>query len=105
MSITNNGISYAASVAGTQMAEKQAQTDKNTQSVQSHQRKADSLELAAKAEGLGGTEEESASSEDRDADGRQAWARIREDSREEESNNDKSLDASGKIGKTLDLSG
>lgn len=105
MSIGNLGFAYAASLAGTNNAEKQSHVDKNARENSTQERKSDSLERSAKAEGLGGTEEESASNEDRDADGRQAWVRFGHQTPQEEDRKEKSIDTTGQIGNSLDLSG
>lgn len=76
------------------------------QDIKNHERKVDSDERGAEAQGVGGNDKESeATSGDRDADGRQAWQwtlrRQRQDGDEERS----APDPSGQSGTTLDLSG
>jgi len=82
-----------------------AAQDQNTQA-----RETDASQKAAKAEGVGETEEDHEAA-DRDADGRRIWERNQADGErpEEESDADASKptsrDASGERGNRLDLSG
>ncbi len=77
-----------------------------SQDAKVHDRKLDSAEKAAQAQGIDGDDKESAaSSEDRDADGRQAWQWQQRQRRQEEKNEHQPPDISGQSGKTIDLSG
>jgi len=107
MSIVNFGSAVAAGIAGSAQAQRQTSaTDQASQDAAVAQRKADSTERAVKAAGVGTTEEESQqSSEDRDADGRRAWEWIIKNKSQEGSVRDKSIDTTGQIGNSLDLSG
>ncbi len=77
------------------------------QDAKAHERKLESAEKAAQAQGIEGDDKESAaSSEDRDADGRQAWRWFQQQQgRQEEKKEHQVPDLSGQSGKTLDLSG
>ncbi len=76
------------------------------QDVKAHERTVDANERAAQAQGISGDDKESeATSGDRDADGRQAWQRNPRQARQEEAEEHKVADLSGKTGSTLDLSG
>ncbi len=72
-----------------------------------YDRKLESAEKAAQAQGLEGENKESAaSSEDRDADGRQAWQWFQQQRKQQEEKNDHAVpDIHGQSGNNLDLSG
>jgi hypothetical protein len=60
----------------------------------------------AQAQGLGGSKESEKPSEDRDADGRQAWQwTLKQKAKKDEENEHKVKDPSGVTGNNLDLSG
>ncbi|MDR1923620.1 MAG: hypothetical protein LBQ66_04525 [Planctomycetaceae bacterium] len=76
------------------------------QDVKSHERKVDSNERTAQAQGIGGEKESSATSEDRDANGQQAWQWNQHKPKQEQQKDKKPPhDPSGQIGSTLDLNG
>lgn len=77
------------------------------QDAKTHERKVDSEQRSAEAQGIGGNDKESeAASEDRDADGRQAWRwTLRQPKQNNEENEQKAPDPSGQTGSNLDLSG
>ena len=94
-----------ASLAGTQLAERQSSVDRQTADARAHDRKVDSQTKAAEAQGLGGDDKESeAASGDRDADGRQAW-RWSQQQRRQKEGEPRPRDLSGKVGQNLDLDG
>lgn len=71
-----------------------------------HDRKVESGERAVKAAGVEGDDKESAAtSEDRDADGRQAWRWPQRQGKQAEEAEQQVPDLSGQSGNTLDLSG
>jgi hypothetical protein len=105
--MTSGNISYtfAAVAAGTHLSERQAENvEKQTQAT-NQERVRDSLERAEKAAEAGTVRDDSAETSDRDADGRQAWRRIRKGTKPPISEIEQSKDTTGKIGKTLDISG
>ena len=76
------------------------------QDAKAHERTVDSNERAAQAQGISGDDKESeATSEDRDADGRQAWQWNQRRGKQDEEKEHKVPDLSGKTGSTLDLNG
>lgn len=77
------------------------------QDVKTHERKVDSEQKAAKAQGVEGDDKESAAtSEDRDADGRQTWHwHGRRTQNSEDENGHRAPDITGQAGSQLDLSG
>jgi len=103
--VGNAGYSLAAAAAGTNMAERKGQADQKAQASANAERRVDSRDKAEKAATFSTTEEQATTSDDRDADGRSPWARIRQLSEEQERPQEKSLDLTGQIGKSLDLSG
>lgn len=73
---------------------------------QVQERKADSDRRLAQSQGIGGSKESDAASEDRDADGRQAWRwTIRQPKPKPEDEENKAPDITGQAGSNLDLSG
>ena len=96
----------AASMAGTQMAERNSSSvDRKAADARAQERKIDSQTKALEAAGSGGdTKESDASSADRDADGRQAWHWSQQRQRQKEGEH-RAKDPSGKTGQTLDLDG
>jgi len=107
MSLVNVNYTFAAVAAGSQLAEKQAESpEKLAQTAANAQRTRESLERAEKAASAESVRDDSAETSDRDADGRQVWQRINKKSKQEqEENREKSKDVSGQIGNTLDISG
>ncbi|GHT10473.1 hypothetical protein FACS1894170_02610 [Planctomycetales bacterium] len=74
--------------------------------VKAHDRSVESNERAANAQGISGDDKESqAASNERDADGRQAWQWNRHNSKREKEEEHKVHDLSGDVGTTLDLDG
>ncbi|MDR3234296.1 MAG: hypothetical protein LBT46_11650 [Planctomycetaceae bacterium] len=74
--------------------------------VKAHERTAESAERAANAQGVGSDDKESqAASNERDADGRQAWQWNRHNPKRTEEAEHKVHDLSGQTGVTLDLDG
>ncbi|MDR1485179.1 MAG: hypothetical protein LBT09_10190 [Planctomycetaceae bacterium] len=76
------------------------------QDVKTHERKVDTNERTAQAQGIGGEKESSATSEDRDANGQQAWQwsqhRKKQESQQEKPH---AHDLTGQVGTKLDLNG
>jgi len=106
MSLVNFGSAVAAGVVGSAQAQKQTSaTDQAAQDAAIHQRKTDSTQRAVKAAGFNSTEEESQTSEDRDADGRRAWEWNMKNKSQQQSVREKSIDPSGQTGNSIDLSG
>lgn len=78
----------------------------STQDSQVHERKADSDKRLAQSQGVGGSQESGAASEDRDADGRQAWRWTVPRKKEQEIQEEHGPpDLSGQAGSFLDLNG
>jgi hypothetical protein len=77
-----------------------------TQDVKVHERKVDTNERTAQAQGIGGEKESSATSEDRDANGQQAW-QWSQHKKKQETQQDKhpAADLTGQVGTKLDLNG
>lgn len=69
------------------------------------ERRAESQEKADRAAGVGSADEQSDATGERDADGRRPWERIRRPVRNEGEPESKSIDISGKVGNSLDISG
>ena len=108
MSVGNLGGSLAASFAGIQLSQQQQSqaSGQSTQAAANHSRTVQSLENAAKAEGLGDKDDQkSEASGDRDADGRRAWERHLRQNRQDEEHRDRSIDPTGQTGNSLDLCG
>ncbi len=107
MSIVNFGSAVAAGIAGSAQAQRQTSaSDRATQDAAAQQRTTDSKERAVKAAGVGANDEESSqSSGDRDADGRRAWEWILKNKQQDQEGQHKSIDPTGQIGNSLDLSG
>lgn len=107
MSMVNFGSAVAAGVAGTSQSQRQTSAaDGAVQDAAAHDRKLQSKDKAAKAEGVGSNEDPAgSSSEDRDADGRRAWEWILKNREEEQKHREKSIDTSGQVGNSLDISG
>jgi len=70
-----------------------------------HERTTESNQRAAQAQGFGEDKESAATSEDRDADGRQAWQWNQRQRKQQDHQEHKVQDISGKTGTTLDLDG
>ncbi|MEW4453966.1 MULTISPECIES: hypothetical protein [Bremerella] len=86
MSVGPMGASFASSIAGTDLAQRNSSdVPAAQQATSNHSRKVDSTEKAEKAAGVGDPDESEKVS-DRDADGRRAWERVGhpEDESEEE---------------------
>ncbi|MDR2762836.1 MAG: hypothetical protein LBB88_09565 [Planctomycetaceae bacterium] len=76
------------------------------QDIKSHERKVDSNERTAQAQGIGGEKESSATSEDRDANGQQAWQWSQHRKKQEQKQQKPPTpDLSGQVGTKLDLNG
>lgn len=107
MSIGNMGSIAAASVAGTQEAQKNTGTDRTAVDARNQERRVQSTEKADRAAGVGSSDDASNEADnERDADGRQAWERPkRPGARTPEQNAPQAKDTSGKLGNTLDLNG
>ncbi|MDR2346420.1 MAG: hypothetical protein LBE18_10165 [Planctomycetaceae bacterium] len=76
------------------------------QDIKSHERKVDSNERMAQAQGIGGEKESAATSEDRDANGQQAWQWSQHKKKQEQKQEKlPAADPSGQIGTKLDLNG
>ena len=106
--MTSSNISYtfAAAAAGIQLSEKQSDSpEKNAQSAQAFERARDSVERAEKAAEAGAVRDDSAETGDRDGDGRSPWQRTQKNKSGKKKSQEKSKDITGKIGKTLDLTG
>lgn len=75
--------------------------------VKTHERKVESDQKASEAQGLSGDDKESAAtSEDRDADGRQAWRWTERPAKKaDDEKENKTPDLTGQTGSNLDLSG
>ena len=71
-----------------------------------HERTAESQERAAQTQGVGGDDKESSeTSNEKDADGRQAWQWNQNRRKQKQTEERQVADPSGKIGSTLDLNG
>lgn len=106
--MTSGNISYtiAAAAAGIQMSEKQSESpDKLAHAAKSFERARDSVERAEKAAEAGAVRDDSAEAGDRDADGRSPWQRTLKNPKRENKPPEKSKDATGKIGNSLDITG
>ncbi|MDR2642526.1 MAG: hypothetical protein LBC74_07010 [Planctomycetaceae bacterium] len=76
------------------------------QDVKVHERKVDTNERAAQANGIGGEKESSATSEDRDANGQQAWQWSQHRKKQEpQQEKHSATDLTGQVGINLDLNG
>ncbi|MDR1958558.1 MAG: hypothetical protein LBQ54_05900 [Planctomycetaceae bacterium] len=107
MSTGNIGYTLASAAAGSQMAEKQAESpEKLAHADTNAQRTRDSVQRAEKAEAAAFVREESAETADRDADGRQVWQRTKRKSNQNSSlREEKSKDFTGQVGNLLDIDG
>ncbi|MDR1493271.1 MAG: hypothetical protein LBT05_11185 [Planctomycetaceae bacterium] len=105
--MTSGNISYtfAAAAAGTHLSERQTENAEKQTRAANQERVRDSVERAEKAAEAGAVRDDSAETSDRDADGRQAWRRVRKGQKTPVSEREQSKDTTGKIGKTLDVSG
>ncbi|MDR2171178.1 MAG: hypothetical protein LBP59_13625 [Planctomycetaceae bacterium] len=75
------------------------------QDIKSHERKVDSNERNDQAQGVGGEKESSATSEDRDANGQQAWQWSQHRKKQEKKQEKLPTDPNRQIGTQLDLNG
>lgn len=74
--------------------------------VKAHERTAESQERAVQTQGISGDDKESsATSDEKDADGRQAWQWNQHRRKQQEPEERQVSDPSGQIGSTLDLNG
>lgn len=106
--MTSGNISYtfAAAAAGIQLSEKQSDSpDKLAHSAKAFERARDSVERAEKAAEAGAVRDDSAETGDRDGDGRTPWQRTLKNKKRDDKTQDQSKDTTGKVGKTLDLTG
>src|SRR5262245_37753410 len=104
--------SIAGSVAGTQLAQQGAESDRARAASSSQQRQTQSAQLAEAAAGIGKTDGDQHETNERDADGRRPWeieAEIRAAAAAKEAAAAEpprqSRDATGQCGSTLDLTG
>lgn len=116
MSIGPTGMSFASSVAATDLAQRNSSDVAQTQQATANQaRVLEATEKAEKAAGIGDAEESEKTS-DRDADGRRAWERAEHHSSDSEQDeldlageaiyDDRPpKDAGGATGRQLDISG
>ncbi|PQO34394.1 hypothetical protein DTL21_12770 [Bremerella cremea] len=113
MSIGPTGMSFAASVAGSDLAQRNSSDVSQTQQATSNQaRVVDSAEKAEKAAGVGDPDESEKIS-DRDGDGRRAWERPENHSEEADEldvegeviHDDRPPKDGGITGQQLDISG
>ena len=108
MSIASLGI--ASSLASSAMTQRTAETDKSAREASDQTRAIESVESAARAGGIGETEQDSEAS-DRDADGRRLWEETKVASKRENHPAEASVgegtskDPSGACGGLLDLLG
>ncbi len=70
-----------------------------------NERRAESREKADRSAGVGSADDQSNAADDRDADGRRPWERIRRPVRAGNESTSGSIDVSGQVGNSLDLSG
>lgn len=105
MSVGSLAGMVAASFAGSQSAEKNSGNSERAGEARNTERQVESREKADKAAGVGSADEQSDAAGDRDADGRRPWERIRRPGGRSEDEPTRSIDASGQLGKSLDLSG
>ena len=106
--MTSGNISYtfAAAAAGLSMSEKQGDSvDKQTQSARTFERTRESVERAKKAAESGAVRDDSAEAGDRDADGSSPWQRTLKNKQRDTKQQEQSKDATGKVGKSLDITG
>ena len=106
--MTSGNISYtfAAAAAGISMSEKQGESqDKLAQSAKAFERTRESVERAEKAAEAGTVRDDSAEASDRDADGRSPWQRTSKNKQPAPKRQEQSKDATGKVGKSLDIIG
>ncbi|MDR1479325.1 MAG: hypothetical protein LBJ00_10320 [Planctomycetaceae bacterium] len=76
-----------------------------TQDIKVHERKVDVEERVSQAQGIGGEKESSATSEDRDANGQQAWQWSQHKKKQEPQQEKHTTDLTGQVGTKLDLNG
>lgn len=106
MTSGNISYSFAAAAAGISMSEKQGDSaDRLGQSVKAFERTRESVERAEKAAEAGAVRDDSAEAGDRDADGRSPWQRTHKDKQHDKKQQEQSKDATGKVGKSLDITG
>lgn len=108
MSIASLGI--ASSLASSALTQRTAETDKSAREASDQLRAIESVESAARAGGIGQTEQDSEAS-DRDADGRRLWEETAPASKRATEPTDENVgegaskDPSGACGGLLDLVG
>ena len=106
MSSGNISYTFAAAAAGISLSEKQGESqDKLAQSAKSFERTKESVERAEKAAEAGAVRDDSAESGDRDADGRTPWQRTLKNKQRDKKREEQSKDTTGKVGKSLDVTG
>ena len=106
MSSGNISYTFAAVAAGISLSEKQGESqDKLAQSGKVFERTKESVERAEKAAEAGAVRDDSAEAGDRDADGRTPWQRTLKNKQREKKREEQSKDATGKVGKSLDVTG
>ena len=106
MSSGNISYTFAAAAAGISMSEKQGDNaDKLAQSARTFERTRESVERAEKAAEAGAVRDDSAEAGDRDADGRSPWQRTHNNKQRDKKQQEQSKDTTGKVGKSLDITG
>ncbi|MCL2117086.1 MAG: hypothetical protein FWH27_01540 [Planctomycetaceae bacterium] len=106
MSTGNISYTFAAAAAGMSLSEKQGDSaDKLAQSAKTFERTRESVERAEKAAESGAVRDDSAEAGDRDADGRSPWQQTLKNKRHPTKRQEQSKDATGQVGKSLDITG
>ena len=106
MSSGNISYTFAAAAAGLSMSEKQGDSaDKLAHSARTYERTRESVERAEKAAEAGVVRDDSAEAGDRDADGRSPWQQSHKNKQRDAKQQEQSKDATGKVGKSLDITG